>query len=47
MKDDFFIELTEGFAKITDSVGIFVKGIGGLQGILSGLGIILMKTFGP
>lgn len=45
MDDEFFIDLTNGFAKLIDGVGGFVKSIGGLQGVLSGLGFILTKVF--
>ena len=45
MDDEFFIELTDGFAKLIDDIGNFVKSIGGLQGVLSGLGWILTKVF--
>lgn len=45
MDDEFFIELTNGFADLIDGVGGFVKSIGGLQGVLSGLGFILTKVF--
>ena len=45
MDDEFFIDLTKGFAGLIDGVGGFVKSIGGLQGVLSGLGFILTKVF--
>lgn len=45
MDDEFFIDLTNGFAVLIDKVGGFVKSIGGLQGVLSGLGWILTKVF--
>lgn len=45
MDDEFFIDLTNGFAGLIDKVGGFVKSIGGLQGVLSGLGWILTKVF--
>jgi hypothetical protein len=45
MDDEFFIDLTDGFAKLIDGVGGFVKSIGGLQGVLSGLGVIVTKVF--
>ena len=45
MDDEFFIDLTNGFADLIDGVGGFVKSIGGLQGVLSGLGFILTKVF--
>ena len=43
--DKFFIELTNGFGKLIDKVGAFVQSIGGLQGVLSGLGLIVTKVF--
>ena len=45
MDDEFFIDLTDGFADLISHVGGFVKSIGGLQGVLSGLGWILTKVF--
>ena len=45
MDDEFFIDLTNGFAKLIDGVGGFVKSIGGLQGVLSTLGYVLTKVF--
>lgn len=43
--DEFFINLTDGFAGLIDKVGGFVESIGGLKGVLSGLGLILTKVF--
>ena len=45
MDDEFFIDLTDGFADLISHVGGFIKSIGGLQGVLSGLGWILTKVF--
>lgn len=45
MDDEFFIDLTNGFAKLIDGVGGFVKSIGGLQGVLSTLGYVLTRVF--
>jgi hypothetical protein len=45
MDDEFFIDLTNGFSGLIDKVGMFIKSIGGLQGVLSGLGWILTKVF--
>ena len=43
--DEFFIELTDGFASLIDGVGTFVKSIGGLSGVLTTLGFIVTKVF--
>jgi hypothetical protein len=40
MDDKFFIKLTDGFADLIDKVSTFVKSIGGLQGVLSGIGFV-------
>lgn len=45
MDDEFFIKLTDGFATLMGGVGSFIKSIGGLKGVLSGLGWILTKVF--
>ena len=45
MKDEFFIDLTNGFAKAADGVGAFIKGIGGLKGVISALGFVITKVF--
>ena len=45
LDDKFFIKLTNGFADLTDSLGSFIKQIGGLQGVLSTLGVIVTKIF--
>ena len=45
MDDEFFIDLTNGFGFLIERVGGFVKSIGGLQGVLSGLGMILIRVF--
>ena len=43
--DEFFIDLTNGFASLIDKVGDFVQSIGGLGGVLSTLGFIVTKVF--
>ena len=43
--DEFFIDLTDGFASLIDGVGTFVKSIGGLSGVLTTLGFIVTKVF--
>ena len=45
IKDEFFIDLTNALAKAIDNIGDFVKSIGGLDGVLSSLGLIITKVF--
>jgi hypothetical protein len=40
--DEFFIKLTDGFAKALEAVSGFVDGMGGLKGILASVASIFM-----
>lgn len=46
IKDEFFINLSNGFAKILDGVKNFINSIGGVRGVLFALGAVLTKVFG-
>ena len=43
--DEDFIKITNLFAGMIDLVGDFTQSIGGLEGVLSGLGLIMTKVF--
>lgn len=43
--DEDFIKITNLFADMIDLVGDFTLSIGGLEGVLSGLGLIMTKVF--
>ena len=45
LNDDFFIDLNNGFAKALNGVSDFIKGIGGLRGVLLGLGTVVLTVF--
>ena len=45
LKDDFFIELTDGFAKLINFVGDFIDSLGGLSGTLLAIGALVTKVF--
>jgi hypothetical protein len=45
LKDDFFIDLTNGFSTLIDNVGVFIRSLGGLKGVLSAVGLILTRVF--
>ena len=42
LDDKFFIAMTNGFAKLVDGLHNFIKGIGGLKGVLVGLGSLFL-----
>jgi hypothetical protein len=44
--DEVFIGFTNAIGDLLEFIGTFVKGIGGLGGVLSGLGMILTRVFG-
>ena len=46
LNDDFFIDLTNAFTKIVQSIGKVVDSFGGLQGLLPGISTLLLKMFG-
>jgi hypothetical protein len=43
--DEFFIDLTDGFGAIIEDIGKFIDSIGGLNGVLTTLGLIITKVF--
>lgn len=45
LDDDFFISLTEGFAKFIDTIGTIIDSLGGLKGILMIVGTVFLNTF--
>ena len=45
LNDEFFIDLTNGFAKVLDSVETLSKTLGGLPGILTIVGVAFNKIF--
>lgn len=45
LNDEFFIDLTNGFAELTDGVKIFIDSLGGVQGVLLAIGSIVTKLF--
>ena len=47
INDDFFIDLTQGFAGFLEMIEKFASSIGGLPGIISLLGTVLLHAFGP
>ena len=47
LDDKFFIKITDGFADFLDIISNTVDALGGMKGVLSGLGGILLMTFGP
>ena len=47
LNDDFFIDLTNAFTKIIQSIGKVMDSFGGLKGLLPGISALLLKMFGP
>ena len=45
LDDEFFIDITNGFATMLDSISSFIEGMGGIKPLLIGLGSILLKMF--
>ena len=45
LNDDFFIELLNGLEKVLGFVDTLIDSLGGLQGVLTTLGAILLKVF--
>ena len=46
LNDDFFIDLNNGLSDFIDLISNTIKGLGGLKGVLSGLGVLATKIFG-
>ena len=44
--DKFFTSLTDGFAKALDGVNLFIKGLGGIKGVLAGVLAIITSQQG-
>lgn len=44
LDDEFFIDITNGFASLMDSISAFVDGIGGVKTILIGIGSIFLSS---
>ena len=45
LKDDFFIDLTDGFATVLRGIDAFIDGAGGVKTVLTGIAGIIMTTF--
>jgi hypothetical protein len=45
LDDEFFIKLTDGFAKALEAVEGLMDGFGGLKGILMSVGSIILTTY--
>ena len=45
LNDEFFIDLTNGFADITDGVKVFIDSLGGVKGLLLAIGSIVTNVF--
>ena len=47
LNDDFFIDLTNAFTKVVQTIGKVMDSFGGLKGLLPGISALLLKMFGP
>lgn len=45
LEDKFFIRLNNGFAALLEQVNNFIKGLGGMKGVLIGLSGVLLNVF--
>jgi hypothetical protein len=45
LKDEFFIDLTNGVEKVISFVDLLIDRLGGLQGVLFSVGAIVTKVF--
>ena len=45
LKDDFFIDLTDGFATVLRGIDAFIDGAGGVKTVLTGIAGVIMTTF--
>ena len=45
LNDEFFIDLTNGFAEAIDGVKVFIDSLGGVQGVLLAIGSIITNVF--
>lgn len=46
LKDDFFIALTDSFGSMLKGIGAITKGMGGLKGVLSAVGVLVTRLYG-
>lgn len=46
LKDDFFIQLTDGFGSILEFIDKIIDSLGGLSGVLPGIALLVNKIFG-
>ncbi len=47
INDEFFIDLTNGFAGLLDGIGKMTELMGGLPGVISLIGVAMFQAFGP
>lgn len=45
LDDEFFIDITNGFASLIDSISAFIDSLGGVKTIIIGLGSIFLSSF--
>jgi hypothetical protein len=45
MDDNFFIDITDGFSHVINSIHEFIKGAGGIKTLFIGLGSIFLSSF--
>ena len=45
LDDEFFIDITNGFSALIDSLDAFIDGVGGMKGVLFGVGTVLLSMF--
>ena len=45
INDEFFIDLLNGFEKVLDTLGGFIDGLGGLQGVFTTIGSLFLTYF--
>lgn len=46
LKDDFFIQLTDGFGAVLEFIDKIIDSLGGLSGVLPGIALLVNKIFG-
>lgn len=46
LKDDFFIQLTDGFGSVLEFIDKIIDSLGGLSGVLPGIALLVNKIFG-
>jgi hypothetical protein len=45
LNDEFFIDLTNGFAELIDGIKTFIDSLGGIKGVLLAVGSIVTNVF--